>query len=347
VPAPPPLVAPSPAPPQPAPPPPPAAPAGPWQFAVLSDLHLPNHLTETVERTVDALITLRVRLVIVTGDHTNGGETDFGHRHADEWWAAVTGALRPLRDAGIAVLPVAGNHDTYREWQTAGYAAAFADLDDWARPFTVNRPPPTTADARAWPPFSYSVDVGGVHLALAHVVAGHLEPEVAAWLEADLAAAAGAGHRMVFGHVPLASVIRGPRKRTIERFGGLLERGKVDHYVAGHEHLVWDEDVDLPGGGSLRQVLVGCASGFYNYQPGPAARRRARCKSVSLPGMREPMACRMPRTGGRFVISRGRKDRRIQHHDNGFVVFTVDGDRIDVEPMTIDDAGRLTPFYLP
>src|SRR5437868_8134038 len=45
-----------------------------WSFAVLSDLHLPNPRAATVDRTVEALIALGVRLVIVTGDHTNGSD---------------------------------------------------------------------------------------------------------------------------------------------------------------------------------------------------------------------------------------------------------------------------------
>jgi len=43
-------------------------------------------------------------------------------------WTAVIDALEPLHDAGIAVLPIAGNHDTYLSWQREGYEQAFADL---------------------------------------------------------------------------------------------------------------------------------------------------------------------------------------------------------------------------
>src|SRR5512140_2157222 len=87
----------------------------PWSFAVLSDLHLPNPRAATVDRTIQALIAMNVRLVIVTGDHTNGSDkVDHRRGRVKAWWTAVTDALEPLHDAGIAVLPIAGNHDTYR-----------------------------------------------------------------------------------------------------------------------------------------------------------------------------------------------------------------------------------------
>src|SRR5690242_11669258 len=89
-----------------------------WSFAVLSDLHLPNPRSAVIEREVAALIAMGVRFVVVTGDHTNGSAVvDHRQRRVNAWWASVTGALAPLRDAGIAVLPIAGNHDTYLAWQ--------------------------------------------------------------------------------------------------------------------------------------------------------------------------------------------------------------------------------------
>ncbi|HEX8108949.1 MAG TPA: metallophosphoesterase, partial [Kofleriaceae bacterium] len=110
-----------------------------WSFAVLSDLHLPNPRVATVDRTIEALIALGVRLVIVTGDHTNGSEkVDHRRSRVQAWWTSVTDVLEPLHDAGISVLPIAGNHDTYLSWQREGYEQAFADLVRWAAPFKVN-----------------------------------------------------------------------------------------------------------------------------------------------------------------------------------------------------------------
>jgi predicted phosphodiesterase len=315
---------------------------GRWTFAVLSDLHLPNPSAAQITRVVAALTELRVRLVVITGDHTNGNAGDAPASYGASGWPEVTTALRPLRDAGIAVLPVAGNHDSYTASQRAHYAAAFGDLAAWAAPLVLDS---LAGAGQARAPFSYSVDIDGVHLALGHVV-GVLQPEVAQWLAADLQAASGARHRIVFGHVPMASVVLAPNPRQVARLGAVLEAGQATLYIAGHEHVVWDEDVTLPSGTSLRQVLVGCTSGFYQYAPSEAAKRRARCTPIADPTRREPVRCTMPRGGGIFELARGRKQRHLQHARITFTLVTVDGESIDVQPMTLDSAGRAVSFYL-
>jgi hypothetical protein len=301
-------------------------------------------------RAVAAIVALRPRLVVVTGDHTNGGDKDSAATVAasGRWWKIFTDHLRPLRDAGIPVLPVAGNHDAYLAGQRAHYAAAFADLAAWAAPLRLNAPVPAGGEVRLdRPPFSYSIDVDGVHLSLAHVVTQGLHREVAAWLAGDLAAASGAALRMVFGHVPMSSVIAAPSGGFVRSFGGLLEAGRAALYVAGHEHLVWDEDVRLPKGGSVRQVLVGCTSGIYNWAPSPASRQRAGCAPAG--GAPYPLRCRMPNGGGAFLLAPNKLNagRVIQHHLSSFTVITVDGGAVTrVEPMTADERGRPVPFYV-
>jgi predicted phosphodiesterase len=319
-----------------------------WTFAVMSDLHLPNYKLATVNKTVAALVAMHPRFVVITGDHTNGGALDgpLRARHAPMWWKTITQALQPLRTAGIPVLPVAGNHDNYLAWHREGYATAFADLDKWAAPLVVKAHAQDAKLSPARAPFSYSVDVDDVHLSLTHVVAQHLERDVAAWLVDDLAAAASAKHRLVFGHVPMSSVIQPPSRTFIAKFGAILEAGHVEMYIAGHEHIVWDENVQLPAGSILRQVIVGCSSGFYDFAPNDASKRRAGCTPTVRAGVRDPIRCKMPNGGGEFVLARGRKNRQIQHYKNSFTIFTVDGDKISPRPMTVDDQGHLLPFYL-
>lgn len=312
----------------------------PWSFAVLSDLHLPNPRAATVDRTIQALIAMHVRLVIVTGDHTNGSEkVDHRRGRVKAWWTAVTDALEPLHDAGIAVLPIAGNHDTYLSWQREGYEQAFADLEHWAAPFRLNR---GTGSGVARAPYSYSLDVDGVHFALAHVVDQAIDRDVAGWLTGDLAAAATARLRFVFGHVPLFSVVRRPARQFVDRFGPILEHGHADFYVAGHEHVTWDETFTLRSGDPLRQVTVGCASGFYVFPPSKAAQRRAACERHGASG---PLGCTMP-NGGRFELVRDRSQQMVEHDANTFTVFTVAGDDVQVTPMTVDVDGHPHAFYL-
>jgi predicted phosphodiesterase len=311
-----------------------------WSFAVLSDLHLPNPRAATVDQTIEGLIALGVRLVIVTGDHTNGSEkVDHRSGRVKAWWASVTDALEPLHDAGIAVLPIAGNHDTYLSWQREGYEQAFGDLARWAAPFKLNV---GSGPGEARSPYSYSVDVDGVHFALAHVVDQAIDRDVAAWLTDDLAAAANARLRFVFGHVPLFSVIRRPARQFVDRFGPILEHGHADFYVAGHEHITWDETFTLPSGDALRQVTVGCTSGFYVFSPSRAAQQRAACERQ---GARGTLRCTMP-NGGRFELARDRSQRMIEHDASTFTVFTVTGDDVQVTPMTVDGDGHLHAFYL-
>lgn len=85
-----------------------------------------------------------------------------------------------------------------------------------------------------------------MHFALAHVVDQAIDRDVADWLTGDLAAAANARIRLVFGHVPLFSVIRRPARQFVGRFGPILEHGHADFYIAGHEHIAWDETFSLP-----------------------------------------------------------------------------------------------------
>jgi Calcineurin-like phosphoesterase len=250
--------------------------------------------------------------------------------------------LAPLRAANIPVLPVAGNHDSYMQWQRDLYAK-FANLSTWAPDLEIHD---ARGQRQARAPFSYSVDVDTVHFALTHIVETELEPEVATWLANDLAQAANAQHRIVFGHVPLTSTIWATNQAFLDQMGTILERGKATLHVAGHEHLAWDEVITLPGGTPLRQVLVGCSSGFYQYAPNAERKAAAKCTPLPDKARKEPMRCTMPASGGTFEIARGRKNRHVQHARTTFALFTVNGDTIDVQPMMLDAKGRAVSFYL-
>ena len=134
-----------------------------------------------------------------------------------------------------------------------------------------------------------------------------------------------------------------PNRTFMEQFGPTLERGNAGFYIAGHEHLTWDETLALPGGGSLRQVMTGCSSGSYQYGPTLTAMRRAACTPSTRPGRVDVHRCKMP-NGGAFELARDKEGRLIQHELLAFNVFTVEGDRIEVAPMSIDDAGQPRPF---
>ena len=314
-----------------------AAPPQPLRFVVLSDLHPPNPRPETA-KIIAAVVAMHPRFVAITGDFTNGSDK---RDNADPaWWRAITEALAPLRAAKIPVLPVAGNHDAYFPRQRALYAKAFADLASWTAPLE----PHANGTGLAGAPFSYSVDIDGVHLAFAHVVGGHVDPAVGTWLAKDLEGAAHARLRVVLGHVPMTS-INGARQRNDQL--AAIVAGHAELLVMGHEHLAWDEDVALPGGALIRQVVIGCSSGYYNYSPSPASRKRAHCTPIVDRKRREPERCAMPHGGGAFELARGRKDRMLQHALATFTEISIDGTTVDAKPMTIDADGKPVAFYLP
>ncbi len=140
-------------------------------------------------------------------------------RRSKSWWATVASALAPLRAAHIPVLPVAGNHDSYVAGERDGYATTFADLASWAAPLAIVPQPGAASDlvkpphAVARAPFTYAVDVDGVHLDLLDIVDAAVDADVATWLAADLAAAKSARLRIAF------STCRGRRCTSSARRG--------------------------------------------------------------------------------------------------------------------------------
>jgi hypothetical protein len=314
-------------------------------FAVLSDLHTPNDgaVAPPIGQVVDAMLALRPRFVVITGDFTNGAETDGAYRQdrAELWYDAVRIALAPLDAAGIPVFPIAGNHDSYEDGHRRRFAAAWADLAARATPFAIQSRAPGDAPYRIdAAPFSYSIDVDGVHLAFAHVVDQHLAPEVAAWLDEDLAAASARGSHasLVFGHVPAVSIMTPPFAPFARQVGDLLARHHVAAYVAGHEHLVWDETHDL-GTSRLRQIVVGCSSGAYVFPPSEASRRRARCR-----GQGQGFTCSMPETGQRFRLRPGTRGP-VQRQRQTFTMIDVDPDgSVRARPYALERDGRVVDW---
>lgn len=318
-------------------------PSAPWTLAVLSDLHIAvdGSIPAKLRQVVAAVIASRPRLVVVTGDFTDGNPRDLAGRilRTPQWWRAARQSLEPFRAAGIPVLPAAGNHDSYLLPHRIAYAAAWSDLDRWAAPLAIwGRRQPAQGIALDAAPFSYSVDVDGVHLMLTHVVDAALDPAVARWIAGELAAARRARLRLVFGHVPLSSIVVEPRRAFVAQLGGILAAGHADLYVAGHEHLVWDDDVALAGGASLRQLLVGTASAPWQFGPSADARRRAQCRVLDT-----RMRCAMPHGGAPFELRRDR-DRWLEVEPYTFTLITIYGRAIIARAFAVDDRGQAVPF---
>jgi hypothetical protein len=325
----------------------PMPPPPPMTFAVLSDLHVSAFSNDqpppAAVRMVAAVAAAHPRLVVITGDFTNGTITDSPGQvnfrvHA---FRAIRRLLLPLRAAGIPVLPVAGNHDAYLDGQRRLYAQAFADLDQWAAPLEIEgkKQPADGKPAIDAAPFSYAVDVDGVHLSLGHIVDQHVDPRFGAWLTDDLARAKRARLRLVFGHVPVSSVITPPSKHFLATLGAIFAAGAVDAYIAGHEHITWDEMIELPGHVPMRQILVGTATGRYDYGPTKEEMARAGCVRE---GAREE--CHIPLSGTPFEMRPNSHKKWIEDQRATLTLITIDGKTITATPVGVSPRGDLEPF---
>jgi hypothetical protein len=139
----------------------------------------------------------------------------------------------------LPLFPTPGNHDATRD---SAYRAAFAT--------------PLEADRH------YAFDWGPAHLVSLATWALEDDADGAArWLADDLARAAGRPWRIVFLHEPLygagvKSTVPGLR----ERLGPILEAGRVDLVLAGHEHVYARTEpvcTHVPGTGVLHVTSGG------------------------------------------------------------------------------------------
>jgi predicted phosphodiesterase len=302
----------------------PMAPSQPWQFAVLSDIHInpSGKVAPAFKRMVSELVLLKPRLVIIAGDSTNGNA---GDHHPIErvrlWWKALHRTLVPLRQAGIPIFAIEGNHDSYEPAHQRGYAEAWSSLIKDVRPIGVSGPAPQ----------NYAFDLDGVHFTMLHVVDQALEEPVRTWLAGDLTspAATGARLRFAFGHVPLRSAMGHSNPRFERALGAELLKGRVNAYIAGHEHLFWDETLKI-GGYPLRQITVGTASGTYTYPLHPKLYAE-HCQGTK---------CLLPASRQTFALDPG---TRQQKSKVTLLMVTINPDGYGTRFMALDEAGKLGP----
>jgi hypothetical protein len=293
-------------------------------IAVLGDVHVTtgSAVPAAFTSVVRAVSALRPRCVVLCGDATSGNPDDgYSLEQVRPWWHAFQDALAPLRATGTPILAIAGNHDFYTRAHAAGYREAWAELPAWARSLSI-------AGA---PPLSYSCDVDGFHLSLAHVIDQDIQDDVARWLAADLAGAAAAKARICFGHVPLVSAMGHTSPSFRAEFGNLLAAGRATLYLSGHEHLVWDEVLDVPGG-KVRQVIVGTPGASYTYPLRPDLVERY-CAGArgTLPG-----------SGAVFTLD---PTTRYQVQQVAFILLECEDDgTVRVRPMALDKDGSAMDF---
>ncbi len=322
--------------------------SGPWNVVVLSDIHVtpskpvPRAHPRFNKLVADILTQGQLPdLVLVTGDTTNGnsmkGET---LKLIRPWWDEAIRALSPFCNAGIPVFIVAGNHDYEEEPHKQAYREAWEKLRACNGRIALLPGGKTEA---------YSFNHKGVHFQMAHVEDKALEPGYEAWMRDDLAKSQAQHLRFVFGHVPMLSVMNEGSNRGQRGFrnqiGAIIADGHAAAYIAGHEHLVWDEEARLSDGRTARQVIVGTASATYRYGL-HAARMSVHCR-----GTRCKFPCAASCFKSRFedcpcTEFQASPGSGKQEGLNAFarIVFSGAPGAFEIKHFTTDRSGEIVPF---
>ncbi len=144
--------------------------------------------------------------------------------------------LAPVRQAGIPFLPAVGNHD--------GSPGFRADREAVQRFWTPRRQALGLRFVdRGLFPFHYSVLQNEVFWLVWDASSSRIPAEQLAWARRQLAspAARQARLRLVVGHLPLFGVSQGRDRpgEVLDRAAevqALLEEGRVQAYISGHQH---------------------------------------------------------------------------------------------------------------
>ena len=183
------------------------------------------------------LLALKPALVACAGDMVAGQKAGLGAAQLDAMWESFgRTVLTPVRQAGVPLLPAVGNHDG-----SPGFAA---DRQAVRRFWTPRRQGLGLqfVDGADFP-FHYSVLNNGVFWLVWDASSSRIPAAQLSWAHQQLAspAARQARLRLVMGHLPLAGVSQGRDRpgEVLEQSAAvqrLLEEGRVQAYISGHQH---------------------------------------------------------------------------------------------------------------
>ena len=245
-----------------------ARPAGDLRIGLISDLNSRYGSTSYIPQVgqgLQQLLALKPALVVCAGDMVAGQKAGLGAERLDAMWEAFARqVLMPVRQAGLPFLPALGNHDA---------SPGFADDRQAARRFWTPRRQGLGlrfVDPGDFP-FHYSALQNDVFWVVWDASSSRIPPSQLVWARQQLAgpAARNARLRLVVGHLPLVGISQG-RDRPGEVLGQveavqqLLEEGRVQAYISGHQHAWYSSrrgQLDLIQLGALgsgpRQLLQG------------------------------------------------------------------------------------------
>lgn len=140
----------------------PTAQPGPNRFVILSDLHPHPSAYEQVDRVVDQVVAVRPAFAIVLGDI--GGDAPESSTREIE---TLRAGFRRLREAGIEVYPVMGNHDVHPRVEGPKVAWLCGQEPLPLNPlFDARRGGEARQRFLAHGPYDYSFNRGGIHFAI-------------------------------------------------------------------------------------------------------------------------------------------------------------------------------------
>ena len=245
-----------------------ARPAGDLRIGLISDLNSRYGSTSYIPQVgqgLRQLLALKPALVVCAGDMVAGQKADLGAARLDAMWEAFARqVLTPVRQAGLPFLPALGNHDA---------SPGFAADRQAARRFWTPRQQALGlrfVDPGDFP-FHYSALQNDVFWLVWDASSSRVPPSQLVWAHQQLAgpAARHARLRLVVGHLPLVGISLGRDRpgEVLEQVAAvqqLLEDGRVQAYISGHQHAWYSSrrgQLDLIQLGALgsgpRQLLQG------------------------------------------------------------------------------------------
>ena len=299
--------------------------SAPLKFVVMSDIHIyaSGRIPPKAKKVVEHIVESRPDLVLITGDHTNGNRGDkYSRSRIKKWYQSLDILLGPLFKANIPVIPVVGNHDFYEVKHQVAYKA-------WSNKVLSNSFKIIQGSFES--PLNFYFTHKGHHFLIFNLWRQSMSNSQMDW--AKSLKINEEGLRFGFGHVPLYSVMGRTSSGFYQKMTKLFNELEMDIYFSGHEHLHWDEKIDSTM--NFRQVIVGTASGTYNF-PVKSSRRSAHCYRSS---------CTMPFTNKQFKIVTRNGKYGYQKYKQNWMEVTVQDNKISSKSFSLDSKGKKVSFY--
>lgn len=279
-----------------------------------------QHTTAIVKH----IIAARPNLILGVGDYIDGEKTSLSDSIYVSMWNSFSKKVFSLIDASrIAFAPTPGNHDAYYSQEREIYQ------DYW----NVNKPDLQFVDERNYPFYYSFIKEGIFFVSLDDAKYNSLNNRTTQlnWLKEQLssAQALSAKARVVYGHIPLYSivsssansstiyengVIKGERRVngpfTLE---SILLNSNVDLVIFGHSHGFYAGHYVYPDGKRLMVISTPCAGGSQRYLVGT---------SIKTPqGYVEIKISKKNKISLNFIASTG-TTQNLSHLPNSLVLDT-------------------------